>query len=258
LDIAANVFAYKVIAAISSVWIVFIVWNAARLRGLDPVKAVALVGLNPVLVVYGIGGGHNDLLMLAILVTGLYMLLQRRERTTGALIVVAAAVKLTAGLLLPFALAGDRDRRGAAHRRHHLLLGVGIATALTAALSFALFGTGPLHLLDTLQSIQSQGGVNSIFGLITTELGIGGLGNGAGLVLAAGFIASVVWLLRRVWTGKIDWITGAGWATVAMLIATALLLPWYVAWLLPLAALSTDRRLWLTTIAMTAIGLTTL
>jgi hypothetical protein len=43
-----------------------------------------------------------------------------------------------------------------------------------------------------------------------------------------------------------------------MLIATGLLVPWYVAWLLPLAALSTDRRLWLATIAMTAIGLTTL
>ncbi len=67
-----------------------------------------------------------------------------------------------------------------------------------------------------------------------------------------------MWLLRRVWIGKLDWITGAGWATVAMLIATGLLVPWYVAWLLPLAALSTDRRLWLTTIAMTAIGLTTL
>jgi hypothetical protein len=257
-DIAANVFAYKVIAAISSLWIIVVVWNAARLRDLDPVKAVAFVGLNPVLVVYGIGGGHNDLLMLAILVTGLYMLLQRRERTGGALIVFAAAIKLTAGLLLPFALAGNAGRRGAAHRRHRLLLGAGIGTALTATLSFALFGTGPLHLLGTLQSIQSQGGVNSIFGVISTELGIGRLGNGAGLVLAAGFVAIVMWLLRRVWIGKLDWITAAGWATVAMLIATGLLVPWYVAWLLPLAALSPDRRLWLTTIAMTAIGLTTL
>ena len=46
------------------------VWNAARLRGLDPVKAAALVGLNPLIVVYGVGGGHNDLLMLAVLMAG--------------------------------------------------------------------------------------------------------------------------------------------------------------------------------------------
>jgi len=70
LDIAANVIAYKAIAAISSLVIVAGVWRAARLRGLDPVRAVALVGLNPVLVVYGVGGGHNDLLMLALLVAG--------------------------------------------------------------------------------------------------------------------------------------------------------------------------------------------
>ena len=40
-----------------------------------------------------------------------------------------------------------------------------------------------------------------------------------------------------------DWIDGAGWATVAMLVAASSLLPWYVAWLLPLAALASDRRL---------------
>ena len=59
--------------------IVFVVWNAARLRGLDPVKAVALVGLNPVIIVFGVGGGHNDLLMLAILLTGLYVLLRQKR-----------------------------------------------------------------------------------------------------------------------------------------------------------------------------------
>ncbi len=37
----------------SSLGIVALVWNAARLRGVDPVKAVALVGLNPLLVLYG-------------------------------------------------------------------------------------------------------------------------------------------------------------------------------------------------------------
>ena len=77
----ANVVAYKAIAAISSVVIVVVVWNAARLRGLDPVKAVALVGLNPVIIVFGVGGGHNDLLMLAILLTGVYVLLRQKERS---------------------------------------------------------------------------------------------------------------------------------------------------------------------------------
>jgi hypothetical protein len=258
LGIAANVFAYKAVAAISSLLIVGVVWHAARLRGLNSVKAVALVGLNPLIFMYGVGGGHNDLLMLAILVTGLYVLLQQRERSSGALIVVATAVKLTAGLLLPFALAGSAGRRDGAGGRQGLLIGAGIGAALIAALGFALFGTGPLHLLGTLQSIQSQGGAHSVAGFIATALGVGELASAAGVVLSAGFVLVVVWLLWRVWIGELDWITGAGWATVALLITTGFLVPWYVAWLLPLAALSSDRRLWLAAIVMTGLGLTSL
>ena len=97
LSIAASALAYKAIAALSSLAIVAIVWNAARLRGVDQVKAVALVGLNPLLVVYGVGGGHNDMLMLA---------LRDRGRRAAAPAPRAARRRL----------AGDRRRRQA-HRR---------------------------------------------------------------------------------------------------------------------------------------------
>jgi hypothetical protein len=262
-DIAATVFAYKAVAALSCVLLIAMVWRAAGLRGLDPVKAVAFVGLNPVIFVYGVGGGHNDLMMLAILVTGLYVLLQRRERSSGVLIVVATAVKLTAGLLLPFALAapgrnGDGTPRAGAGGRRRLLLGVAIGVAAIAALAFTLFGAAPLQLPGTLQGIQSQGGMHSVVGFVLTAVGLGALAQTAATVLTVAFIITVAWLLRRVWTGQLDWITGAGWATVALLIATGFLVPWYVAWLLPLAALSSDRRLGLTAIAMTGLALTTL
>jgi alpha-1,6-mannosyltransferase len=257
-DIAANVLAYKGVAAVSSLLIVAMVWRAARLRGLNPVKAVALVGLNPVIVVYGVGGGHNDLLMLALLVAGLYVLLQGRARSSGLLLVAATAVKLTAGLVLPFAIAGSPGRRDGARGRYGIAIGAGIGAALIAALGFALFGTGPLHLLGTLQSIQSQGGAQSIVGFLAAAFGMGPLSSAAGLVLTTVFLGIVAWLLRRVWIGELDWIAGAGWATVALLITTGFLVPWYVAWLLPLAALSDDRRLWFAAILLTGLGLTSL
>lgn len=258
LDVAWNVLAYKAIALISSLTIVAVVWNAARVRGLDPVKAAAIVGFNPVIVVFGIGGGHNDMLMLAILITGVYVLLRQRERTSGALIVAATAVKLTAGLLLPFALAQSASRQDGGRRSRAVVTGVGIAAGAAGVLSFAVFGAGPLHLFDTLSDIQSQGGVNSIPGLLLTVLGLRHLSGTVGLFLDAGFVICLVWLVRRVWQGRLDWITGAGWATVALLIAAGLLVPWYVGWLVPLAALSDDRRLLATAIVMTGIGLTTL
>src|SRR2546421_2941854 len=117
LSIAASALTYKAIAALASLATVALVWNAARLRGVDPVKAAALVGLNPVIVVYGVGGGHNDLLMLLALVSGIYLILQHRERAGGTFLVGATSINLTAGLFLPFAIARGGKRQGG-DRRH--------------------------------------------------------------------------------------------------------------------------------------------
>jgi Glycosyltransferase family 87 len=252
LSIAASVAAYKAVAALASLAVVGLVWNCARLRGIDPVRAVVLVALNPLIVVYGVGGGHNDLLMLAAVMAGMYVLLRRRERAGGGLIVAAAGIKLTAGLLLPFAIAGANRRGG----RRDLLVGAGLTAVLIAGLGFALFGTGPLHLFGTIQQSQISGDWHSIPGFISTRLGLGDIGRATGLILAAAFVVTLVSLLRQVWLGRMDWITGAGWSTVALLITASSLLPWYVAWLMPLAALGADRRLWLTSLYMTGGVLT--
>jgi hypothetical protein len=79
------------------------------------------------------------------------------------------------------------------------------------------------------------------------------VGQIVGYLLAAAFVAVSCWLLWRVWRGRTDWIDGAGWATVALLVAASSLLPWYVAWMLPLAALAHDRRLIRTAVVMTGV-----
>jgi alpha-1,6-mannosyltransferase len=243
---------------VSCLAIVVLVWHAAQLRGLDPVKAVALVGLNPVIVVYGVGGGHNDLLMLAILVAGIYVLLRQREGTGGAMIIAATAVKLTAGMLLPFAVAASAGRRVATSGRARILTGAAMAAALFGALGLAMFGFGPLHLLGTLQGIQGGGGSHSIAGFILSALGLTQFTGPVDDVLHVAYAIGLVWLIRRVWIGELDWITAAGWAFVGLLLTAGLLMPWYIAWLIPMAALSSDRRLWLTALALTCLGLTSL
>jgi Glycosyltransferase family 87 len=253
LSIATNMFVYKAIAAVSSVAIVALVWNGARLRGVDPVRAVALVGLNPLVVVYGVGGGHNDLLMLAPMVAGLVLILQRRDRLGAGAIVLGAAIKVTAGMLLPFALADARGRRSRGRRRD-LLIGAGIAAALVALLALLMFGTGPLHLPATIEKVQSKGNWQSIPGFIGARLGLGStVGQPAALILGGIFALAVCWLLVRVWRGQLDWIAAAGWAAVALLVTAASLLPWYMAWLLPLAALGRDQRLWRASIVLTLV-----
>ncbi len=251
LAVGASVLVYKSIATVSSLGIVALVYNAARLRGVNPVKAAVLVGLNPLLVIYGVGGGHNDLLMLLAMVAAVYAILRSRERLGGGLAVLAIGIKLTAGIMLPFAIAagGPLRRRG----RRDLLIGAGAVFAVLGSLTVALFGPGVVNLLSTIQRSQSEGDWHSLPGVLATRLGMVTTGHVVGYVLAAAFAVAFVWLVHRVWRGQMDWIDGAGWATAAMLVAASSLLPWYVAWLLPFAALSSDRRLFRTALVITCV-----
>lgn len=253
LSIAASVLAYKAIAVVSCLVTVACVWNAARWRDVDPVRAAALVGLNPLLVVYGVGGAHNDLLMLAASTAGLYAVIQRRNRAGGGLLAAATWVKLTGALLLPFALMGEPGAR--ARGRRNIGIGAALVTAVVAVLSVLLFGAGPLHLPATIAQSQHAGDWHSIPGFITNILGLPTVGNIVGIVLAATFVLVCVWLLIRVKRGQVDWLDGAGWATLAMLVTASSLLPWYVAWLMPLAALSANRRLGRSAVALSGVML---
>ncbi len=252
LSIAASTLAYKAMAAMASLATVALVWNAARQRGLNSARAAALVALNPLVVVYGVGGGHNDLLMVTLMMAGVYALLTHRDRAAGAMPVVAAAVKLTAGVFLPFALA-SLNGLGGRGRRRSLVIGVSVAATAVAAMGFAAFGTGQLHLPATVQRTQSEGDWHSIPGFISTRLGLGNVGHIAGVCLTIVFALVLIWLLRAVWRGEMDWIDGAGWSAVALLITAGSMLPWYVVWLMPFAALGTDRRLWRASLIMTGV-----
>ena len=160
-SIAASLQVFKIVAIASSLATVGLIWAASRLRGLNPTRGVALFGLNPLVALYGVAGGHNDLLMLVGSVAAIYALLARRERISGSMIVLAAAVKLTALLSLPFALAAGPEL-GASTRRRKLLAGAAVTAAGIAAMSFALFGLGIFNLIPTLHLVQTEGDWHSL------------------------------------------------------------------------------------------------
>ncbi len=59
----------------ASLGTILLVWKCARLLGRDPMKAIVFVGLNPVVLVWGLGGDHNDFIMMFLVVLGFYLLL---------------------------------------------------------------------------------------------------------------------------------------------------------------------------------------
>jgi len=249
LSIATAAFAYKGIAALASLLCLLLVWRIARVRGLDPRPALALTGLNPLVVLYGVGGGHNDLLMMLPVLAGIYLVLTQRERSGAALMITSAAIKVTGGLPLAFALAsGGRLQRD---RRRRLLMGASAAVAIFAGLAVAMFGLGWLRLPTTFREVQSHGAWDSFVGVAVKGLGLRAIETqiafGLGLVSAA----ATAWLLRQVWRGRMNWLAGSGWAAVALLCCATSLLPWYLVWVLPLAGVAGDRRLWRVSLILT-------
>ena len=118
-----------------------------------------------------------------------------------------------------------------------------------------LFGVGLVlwgpHLLTGVADQRDAVSNRSLPGILSRAFGADGppawLQAGAG----AGFVVAYAWLLRAAWRGEMDWLLAAGWATVAMLLAVTWLMPWYVVWLLPFAALAGSRRLQWAAVALT-------
>src|SRR6476469_5175000 len=80
LGVAASFWVLKSLLAVASLATIYLVWKCARLLGRDPVAAIVLVGLNPIVLVWGLGGDHNDFLMMFFIVLGFYLLLLAGER----------------------------------------------------------------------------------------------------------------------------------------------------------------------------------
>ena len=117
--------------------------------------------------------------------------------------------------------------------------------------SVVAFGSHAGGFLTELRTQQDQVAFYSVPNQVGRLLGFDGLTIGIRLVADAAFLATLVVGLRRAWRGG-DWIAAVGWATFALVVTSAWLLPWYVVWLLPLAAVSGDRRLRAAALALTA------
>jgi hypothetical protein len=60
LGVAGAMWAFKAIAAVATLACVALTWSCARMLGREPMRAALLVGLNPLVLIFGVGGGHND------------------------------------------------------------------------------------------------------------------------------------------------------------------------------------------------------
>jgi len=301
LGVAASFWVLKGCLALASLATIWLVWKCAKLLGRDPVKAIVLVGLNPIVLVWGLGGDHNDFLMVFLVVLGFYLLLRARQRdhealgedgvdlldgpfapapppalpvslaaaravvaevplrarlrewllplswpeiAAGAAFVAAVAVKASGAVLIPVLLAAllRMPRRLA-----QVLIGMVATSAAIAVASLIAFG---LHFpdLSTQSKLVTSVSVPNLIGL---ALGQGGETEWLHTLLSAALIIAVALCCVQAWRRR-SAITASGWASVALLVTLSWVLPWYVLWVLPMAALSSSRRLRMTALVLGA------
>jgi hypothetical protein len=261
LGVAASFWVLKAVLALASLATILLVWKCARLLGRDGRSAIVLVGLNPIVLVWGLGGDHNDFLMLLCIMLGFYLLLHARsgaasvedegerrpglrglalplslaEVGAGAAFVLATALKASGGVLLPVVIAGLVH---APRRLIQVLAGMIGAAVLVAVFSLLAFG---LHIpdLSTQSRLVTSESVPNLIGL---AVGAGGESAGVHKVMSVALGLSVLACCWLAWRRR-ETITASGWASVALLVTLSWVLPWYVLWILPLAALSSSRRL---------------
>ena len=222
--------------ALAFVWTVG--W-CARLLGRDPRFAILFVAANPIFVFYAVGGFHNDFLMLLPSTAAIGLLLQRRDRLAGAVLMLAVAVKPTAIVLLPFLLIAARPP----DRRLHVLAGCVAAAVPLFLASYALFGLSMPNLSDQSRLITGFSFPN-LAGIV---LGAGGASTNISRLANLVLVLVILLGLRRR-----DWLTGAGWTTIALIASVSWLMPWYVVWALPLACFASSRALRRTVVVLTA------
>jgi hypothetical protein len=277
LRVAGAVWGMKLEALIASTGMLWLVWRCARVRGVDERFALLAVGANPLYVIYCLGGAHNDLVMMALMMLGVAAAL-------GA-IAGRGASREGVGLgegdglrgALPQAHRGQdwsgridasQGGRPSAGRREGFASAAVVAAALTKAtgivplpflilsrrrvapllgavaaaaagllLGYAVFGVHGANVFSALNRDAAFVSTDGFPTVFAHMLGKPGVYPVDHLFLKAALALIVVHLMWRTWRGY-DWVAASGWTLLAICVTNAWLLAWYTLWCLPFAVVS--------------------
>jgi len=276
LGVAGSFWAMKIALMLASLAVVFLVYRCAGLLGRNALGAAVIVGANPIVLVWGLGGDHNDFLMLFFLVLGFWLLLRanalrvgKRARPAptgerGVIVAIrrgwawldgmprplvvgepAAWMEVGAGITLAAAVAIKASSAvlipivlAGAARRTRVALGLVIGLAGAVAMTVAAFGVN-LPNIGQQDSLVIPDGIPNLIGL---ALGFGGATTAMRNVLTLLLLVVIAGCSAWAWRTR-RWLTACGVASLALVVTLSWTLPWYIAWFLPFTALSRSRGL---------------
>jgi alpha-1,6-mannosyltransferase len=231
-----------------------LIWAAPRVArhvGASGAAALWICVLNPLVIIHLMGGVHNEMLMVGLMMAGIAMTLERHPVAGIALVVVGVAVKATAGLALPFLVwVWARQLRS----RHNMQPLPAFVTAAAASLAifaviFAVLSglagvglgwltalAGSVKIINWLTAPTATANlVNALGGLFfgVNFYGVLEVTRIAGIVIIAVALPLAWWRFRH--TDR-EALVGIAWAMVVVVLFVPAALPWYYTW--PLAVMS--------------------
>ncbi len=224
--------------------VALLAWGLIRLApsyDVPPGRVVWLGVANPLVLLHGVGGGHNDLLMIGLMVLGL-SLVPRSLVAAAAVITIAGLVKAPALLVLAFlpALAGGPWLRRAGLTA---LSAAGTAVLVTLVCGLGWGWTGTLSGGEARRSLLS----------LTTGVGVL-VGHVDPIHLVGTAIAGLLVLALLVTARRSNALRHLGLAFGAAVLLAPVVQPWYLLWALPVLAVTVDRR-WATGLAVGSVVL---
>ncbi|HTX13069.1 MAG TPA: polyprenol phosphomannose-dependent alpha 1,6 mannosyltransferase MptB [Solirubrobacteraceae bacterium] len=224
----------RVLELVGFVLLAVFVPRLARALGADPGRAAWLVLLSPLVLLMLVAAGHNDLLMIGLLVAGVALAIERRVLAGVALCALAATIKLPAAAAIPFILVALAPDRRTVWRALLVTAGVVLAVSLVSGLGLGWISTTVFSTPSKVRLAITP--ATALGWTVAQVVPVGARGLESALAAVA-FGLSVVLALALLWRVRRETLVRyLGVALVAVAIAGPAAWPWYLTWGLVLLA----------------------
>ena len=233
-----------------------LIWAAPRVArhvGANGTVALWICVLNPLVIIHLMGGVHNEMLMVGLMMAGIALTFAGRHIAGSVLIAVAVAVKATAILALPFMvwvwvrhLGGNRVRAFLLATATALVtfvavfgvlsglagVGLGWLTALQGSVRIINWLTVPTALTNLTDAVVGIFVPVDFYAVLDVARLVG-----IGVILVT--LPLLWWRFRH--TDR-EALQGIAWAMVVVVLFVPAALPWYYTWPLAVASALTQSR----------------
>ncbi len=248
--ITANILAFKGAMALFHLLNVIIVWSILGL--LAPRRqrfGTMIYAWNPIALTIGVGGGHNDVMMMTLVLLALYLLVKGRKWPGFVFLCLSVLIKYVSLILVVALVIYLVYRREGTRERLRDLASYAAVFLLIAVLLFLPFWAGTNTFASTLRNLQlnnldSLGGILAFlfaavfrYVFFVPAFVAETLGSVLSKMLLLPFFLAALWLAPRRAREWRDLPECFFWVTLLYLVTTSYYMPWYFIWLLPLISL---------------------